>query len=199
MVQLTNQTMCGSLILFNFPKKKKRDKFIYFSKTFELQMMKMPRFFVRFESALVAFFPPLSDCIYFSEMKHNMMMDRYEESGRKMEKIDRMNLPVDNPLSRSILLIRFHVLHDWCGAVGTAVFCCCWRVWWTTTMARHLAGRTAGCQRDGDVHGRVEEWQKGWIWHQRTIRRTQVRGRVVQQQEIRLWRHYTQGMHPILM
>jgi hypothetical protein len=85
MVQLTNQTMCGSLILFNFSKKK-RDKFIYFSKTFELQMMKMPRFCVRFEGALVAFFPPLSDCIYFSEMKHDMMMDRYEESGRKMER-----------------------------------------------------------------------------------------------------------------
>ena len=65
--------------------------------------------------------------------------------------------PVDNPLSRNILLIRFHVFHDWCGAVGPAVFCCCWRVWWTTTMARHLTGRTAGCQRDGDVHGRVEE------------------------------------------
>lgn len=40
-------------------------------------------------------------------------------------------------------------------------------------------GRDAGCECDGDVHGRVEERQEVRVRNQRTLGRSQVRGRVV--------------------
>merc|ERR1719510_2719082 len=54
-------------------------------------------------------------------------------------------------------------------------------------------GRDARCECDRDVHGRVEERQEVRVWNQRTLGWSQVRGRVVQQQEVWLRSDNVQG------
>nr|XP_018899688.1 PREDICTED: junctophilin-4-like [Bemisia tabaci] len=49
-------------------------------------------------------------------------------------------------------------------------------------------GRAPGRERDGDVHGGVEERQADGVRDQRALGRTPLRGRVVREQEVRLRR-----------
>ena len=56
-------------------------------------------------------------------------------------------------------------------------------------------GRHHRRERHRDVHGRVEERQALGVRHQRALGRVEVRGRVVQQQKIRIRRHVHERRH----
>lgn len=190
MVPLVNRTMCVWIV--DFVKLWKGLRKLSFYLLSKLNWKKLTCTFFCEKELLVAMGNLRFS--YSKKSRHDdwqIWRERYKET----EKIDSTNLLVDNRLISQTFSQFLFIFF-------TSMFFVDWRRFFSLSgwpayggpRRRRFTGRAAGCQCDGDVHGRVEEWQKGWIWHQRTIRRTQVRGRMVQQQEIRLWRHYTQGM-----